>query len=58
MSAAAFTAEQRDGVLEIFIELKTLKGHRLTKRECWQDTCLVYFWSVGLLLMYLFPEMQ
>lgn len=47
MSAAAFTAEQRDGVLDIFIDLKTLKGHRLTKRECWQGHMLSLFLECG-----------
>lgn len=47
MSAAAFTTEQRDGVLEIFIELKTLQGHRLLKRECWQRHMLSLFLEYG-----------
>lgn len=47
MSAAAFTTEQRDGVLEGFIELKTLQGHRLIKRECWQGHMLSLFLECG-----------
>lgn len=58
MSAAAFTIEQRDGILEIFIELKTLQGHRLTKRKCWQGHMLSLFLEYGASAQYLVPEMQ
>lgn len=47
MSAAAFTTEQRDGALEIFIKLKTLQGHRLLKRECWQGHMQSLFLEYG-----------
>lgn len=39
MSAAAFTTQQRDGVLEIFIELKTLQDADLSARSVGRDTC-------------------
>lgn len=47
MSAAAFTTQQRDGVLEIFIEVKTLQGHRLSRKECWQGHVLSLFLECG-----------
>lgn len=47
MSAAAFTTEQIDGALEVFIELKTLQGHRLIKKECRQGHMLSLFLECG-----------
>lgn len=47
MSAAAFTTQQKDGVLEIFIEMKTLQGQRLSRKECWQGHVLSLFLECG-----------